>query len=89
MRGIGQSPRRKKGLAIRLGGAGSRWLPVRSRREALRTWTRLTAVGRFAEVTNVGGDRMKSTDSVPRFIEPRDDQDEGSGTAVLRQPPGG
>lgn len=36
-------------LAIRLGGAGSRWLPVRSRREALRTWTSLTAVGRFAE----------------------------------------
>lgn len=28
----------KWGLAIRLGGAGSRWLPVRSRREALRTW---------------------------------------------------
>jgi len=34
-------------LAIRLGGAGSRWLPVRSRREALRTWASLTAVGRF------------------------------------------
>lgn len=28
----------KWGLAIRLGGTGSRWLPVRSRREALRTW---------------------------------------------------
>ncbi|MBD8605204.1 hypothetical protein IFT80_21450 [Pseudomonas sp. CFBP 8771] len=36
-------------LAIRLGGAGSRWLPVRSRREALRTWASLTAVGRFAQ----------------------------------------
>lgn len=36
-------------LSIRLGGAGSRWLPVRSRREALRTWASLTAVGRFAE----------------------------------------
>lgn len=36
-------------LAIRLGGAGSRWLPVRSRREVLRTWASLTAVGRFAE----------------------------------------
>ncbi|WP_410478247.1 hypothetical protein [Pseudomonas syringae group sp. J309-1] len=36
-------------LAIRLGGAGSRWLLVRSRREALRTWASLTAVGRFAE----------------------------------------
>lgn len=39
----------KWGLAIRLGGAGSRWLPVRSRRETLRTWASLTAVGRFAE----------------------------------------
>lgn len=39
----------KWGLAIRLGGAGSRWLPVRSRRAALRTWASLTAVGRFAE----------------------------------------
>lgn len=36
-------------LAIRLGGTESRWLPVRSRREALRTWASLTAVGRFAE----------------------------------------
>jgi len=36
-------------LAIRLGGSGSRWLVVRSRREALRTWASLTAVGRFAD----------------------------------------
>ena len=36
-------------LAIRLGGAGSRWLPVRSRREVLRTWASLTVIGRFAE----------------------------------------
>ena len=43
------------GLAIRLGGAGSRWLPVRSRREALRTWASLTAVGRFAESLGVKG----------------------------------
>ena len=43
----------KWGLAIRLGGAGSRWLPVRSRREALRTWASLTAVGRFAESLGV------------------------------------
>lgn len=41
------------GLAIRLGGAGSRWLPIRSRREALRTWASLTAVGRFAESLGV------------------------------------
>ena len=45
----------KWGLAIRLGGAGSRWLPVRSRREALRTWASLTAVGRFAESIGVKG----------------------------------
>ena len=43
------------GLAIRLGGAGSRWLPVRSRREALRTWASLTAVGRFAETHGIKG----------------------------------
>ncbi|MGQ3824288.1 hypothetical protein [Pseudomonas alliivorans] len=42
-------------LAIRLGGAGSRWLPIRSRREALRTWASLTAVGRFAESLGVKG----------------------------------
>lgn len=45
----------KWGLAIRLGGAGSRWLPVRSRREALRTWASLTAVGRFAEGIGIRG----------------------------------
>ena len=43
----------KWGLAIRLGGAGSRWLPVRSRREVLRTWASLTAVGRFAEAQGI------------------------------------
>ena len=42
-------------LAIRLGGAGSRWLPVRSRRETLRTWASLTAVGRFADAVGVRG----------------------------------
>lgn len=42
-------------LAIRLGGAGSRWLPVRSRREVLRTWASLTAVGRFAEGIGIKG----------------------------------
>lgn len=42
-------------LAIRLGGVGSRWLPVRSRREALRSWASLTAVGRFAEGLGVKG----------------------------------
>ncbi|MEE3509657.1 hypothetical protein QN399_26050 [Pseudomonas sp. 10C3] len=43
------------GLAIRLGGVGSRWLPVRSRREALRTWASLTAVGRFADAQGIKG----------------------------------
>lgn len=37
------------GLSIRLGGSGARWVPVRSRRETLRAWASLTAVGRFAE----------------------------------------
>jgi hypothetical protein len=45
----------KWGLAIRLGSTGSRWLPVRSRREALRTWASLTAVGRFAEAQGIKG----------------------------------
>ena len=40
-------------LAIRLGGAGSRWLAVRSRREALRTLASLTAVGRFADAVGL------------------------------------
>ncbi|QXG43741.1 hypothetical protein [Pseudomonas viridiflava] len=35
------------------GGAGGRWLPIRSRREALRSWASLTAVGRFAESLGV------------------------------------
>lgn len=45
----------KWSLSIRLGGAGSRWLPVRSRREALRTWASLTAVGRFADAMGIKG----------------------------------
>lgn len=40
------------GLSIRLGGSGAHWVPVRSRREGMRTWASLTAVGRFAN--NVG-----------------------------------
>ncbi len=49
----------KWGLAIRLGGAGSRLLPVRSRREALRTWASLTALGRFAESAGIRAFRSK------------------------------
>jgi len=40
------------GLSIRLGGSGARWVPVRSRRERLRTWASSTAMGRFAD--NIG-----------------------------------
>ncbi|WP_454564479.1 hypothetical protein [Pseudomonas sp. AIG] len=43
------------GLSIRLGGSGARWVPVRSRREPLRTWASLTAVGRFADSVGIKG----------------------------------
>ncbi|NWB90273.1 hypothetical protein [Pseudomonas agarici] len=33
-------------LELRL---GSKWLPIRSRREPVRVWRSLTAVGRFCE----------------------------------------
>lgn len=42
-------------LAIRLRSAGSSWLPVCSRRETLRTWASLAAVGRFAEGIGIKG----------------------------------
>lgn len=40
-------------LSIRLGGPTARLIPVRSRREPLRTWASLTAVGRFAEAVGI------------------------------------
>ncbi|UQS16164.1 hypothetical protein [Pseudomonas sp. HS6] len=43
------------GLSIRLGSSGARWVPVRSRRETLRTWASLTAVGRFADSVGLRG----------------------------------
>ncbi len=43
------------GLAIRLGGSGSRWVPLRSKREKVRTWASLTAVGRFADGIGLRG----------------------------------
>ncbi len=52
-------------LAIRLGGSGSRWLAVRSRREALRTWTSLTAVGRFADGETFNASCSTPTRSAP------------------------
>lgn len=42
-------------LSIRLGGNGAHWVPVRSRRERLRTWASLTAVGRFANSVGIRG----------------------------------
>ena len=47
--------RTKWTFSVRLGGPNSRLIPVRSRREAIRTWTSLTAVGRFAEGLGVRG----------------------------------
>lgn len=43
------------GLSIRLGGTGARWIPVRSRRETIRTWASLSAVGKFAEGIGLKG----------------------------------
>jgi len=43
------------GLSVRLGGSGARWVPVRSRRERVRTWASLTAVGRFADGIGLRG----------------------------------
>ncbi|NWA23914.1 hypothetical protein HX866_03325 [Pseudomonas gingeri] len=39
----------------RLGGPTARLVPVRSRREPLRTWASLTAVGRFADALGLRG----------------------------------
>lgn len=46
---------RKWTLSVRLGGPTARLIPVRSRREPLRTWSSLTAVGRFAEALGLTG----------------------------------
>ena len=45
----------KRTLSIRLGGPTARLMPVRSRREPLRTWASLTAVGRFADGVGLRG----------------------------------
>jgi hypothetical protein len=37
-------------LELRL---GAKWLPVRSRREPIRYWRSLTAVGRFCEMVGI------------------------------------
>jgi len=46
-------------LSIRLCGPTARLVPVRSRREALRTWASLTAVGRFADAVGLRGFTVK------------------------------
>lgn len=43
------------GLSIRLGGPAARLVPVRSRREKVRTWASLTAVGKFADGIGLRG----------------------------------
>ncbi|MFL1490337.1 hypothetical protein K0P33_24290 [Pseudomonas sp. ArH3a] len=40
-------------LSIRLGGPTARLVQVRSRREPLRTWASLTALGRFADAVGI------------------------------------
>lgn len=47
--------REKWTFSVRLGGPHSRLIPVRSRREVIRTWASLTAVGRFTEAQGVKG----------------------------------
>jgi hypothetical protein len=46
-------------LSVRLGGPTSSLVPVRSRRETLRTWASLTAVGRFAEHLGITGSAVE------------------------------
>ncbi|AVE05201.1 hypothetical protein CYL20_11825 [Pseudomonas palleroniana] len=42
-------------LSIRLGHPASRLMVVRSRREPVRVWTSLTAIGRFADSIGLKG----------------------------------
>ena len=42
-------------LSVRMGGPTARLIPVRSRREPIRTWASLRAVGRFAETVGITG----------------------------------
>lgn len=42
-------------LSVRIGGPGARLIPLRSKREAVRTWASLTAVGRFADRAGLRG----------------------------------
>lgn len=42
-------------LAIRLGGPTSKWLPVRSQREKVRTWASLDTLTRWADDVGLPG----------------------------------
>lgn len=42
-------------LSVRLGGPTARLIPVRSRREPLRIWKSLKAVGKFADAVGLRG----------------------------------
>ncbi|MCI8212559.1 hypothetical protein AUC61_23800 [Pseudomonas sp. S25] len=42
-------------LAVRLGGPASSWLPVRSKREAVRTWASLDTLTRWADGVGLRG----------------------------------
>lgn len=44
--------RHDKGWALQ-GRLGATWLPVRSRREQIRTWASLTAIGRFCDSVGI------------------------------------
>jgi len=49
-----QAPQRWT-LEVRLGGSQARWIPVRSRREPVRTWASLETLSRFAAEVGLQG----------------------------------
>ena len=49
-----QAPQRWT-LEVRLGGSQARWIPVRSRREPVRTWASLETLSRFAVAVGLQG----------------------------------
>lgn len=45
---------------VRLGGPGSKWLPIRSQREALRTWASLDTLERFTSRAGIASFSLES-----------------------------
>lgn len=45
---------------VRLGGPGSKWLPIRSQREALRTWASLDTLERFTSRSGIASFALES-----------------------------